>query len=300
MTAKASPALRNASADAARAGVRLIVLAGQHEGTRDTLSQRFAVSHRCLIPLGDRPLIAHVLHTGAQHPRIESLSVCIEREAFDPAWDVLTQLPGRGAVALVEAQTDLAASVELAAQGWDGPLLITTADHALLDRATIDAMLDTLDAQADVAFALAPREAVEAIDAGRQRHFLRLREGQFAPCDLYGVAGPQYLSPVSVFRGRRAGRHVGLRMLKALGMIGLLLSLFGLEPLSSALDRASRRFAMRIRAIVTADGSQAIDVGNDRSYAIVRDLLERRARDERSAQDKLAPVEHVARVRAAG
>lgn len=272
------------SVTVAEAGpVRLIVLAGQRETASDALSERFGASHRCLIPLAGRPLIAHVLQTAAQHPKIGSLAVCIEHEAFDPVWDVLTQLPGRGAVTLVEARTDVAESVRAAAEGWSGPLLITTADHALLSAASIDAVVEKLE-RADITLTLAPRSAVEAVYPAGNTHYLPLREGQFAPCDLYGVSDNRFLEAASIFRGRNASGRISLRMLRATGLVGLLLLWLGLATLPGAIDRASRRLKARVRAVVTDDGSQAIDVGDEQSYAIVRHLLEQNT-DRCAAED---------------
>ncbi|MBT0669841.1 NTP transferase domain-containing protein [Novosphingobium profundi] len=268
------------------APVRLIVLAGGREGASDPLARRFAVSHRCLVPLAGRALITHVLQTAAQHPRLESLAICIEREAFDPAWDVLTRLPGRGAVTLVEAGDDLAKSVLAAARGWDGPVLVTTADHALLSAASIEAMLDALES-ADIALALAPRAAVDAIHADGAAHYLPLRDGALAPCDLYGAAHPRFLAAAAIFRGRDASARVSLRILRGLGLVGLLMLWLGWETLPRAIERASRRLRARVQAVVLTDGSQAIDVGDERSYAIARHYLE--AQHERGEAHRSAP-----------
>ncbi|MBO9724466.1 MAG: NTP transferase domain-containing protein [Novosphingobium sp.] len=260
--------------DDGRRPLRLVVLAGHGLGPvgADALAERFGQRHRCLIPLAGRPLIAHVLQTAAQHPRVASLAVCVEREAFDPIWDVLTRLPGRGSVALVEAREDIAASVRAAAQDWDGPLLVTTADHALLSAESIDAMADALEG-CDVTFALARREAVEAAHPSALRSYLTLRDGAFATCDLYGMAHTRYVDAVEVFRGARIGGRESARILRAIGLVGLALVKLGVESLSGAVVRASRRMGLRVRAVILPDGTQAIDVDNDRTYAIVRDLL---------------------------
>lgn len=257
-----------------RLPLRLVVLAGHGLGPGgiDPLAERFGERHRCLVPLAGRPLIAHVLQTAAQHPRVASLAVCVEREAFDPVWDVLTRLPGRGSVALVEARQDIAASVRAAAEDWDGPLLVTTADHALLSAESIDAMADALES-CDVTFALARREAVEAAHPNALRSYIALRDGEFAACDLYGMAGTSFVHAVDVFRGRGASDREGARIWRALGLAGLLMVKLRLETLSGAVVRASRRLRLRVRAVVMADGTQAIDVDNDRTYAVVRDLL---------------------------
>lgn len=266
--------------------MRLIVLAGRRRKGPEPLAERFGESHKCLIPLAGRPLIAHVLQTGASHPRVASLAVCVEPEAFEPIYDVLTRQPGRGTVALVEAREDLADSVRAAAEGWDGPLIVTTADHALLTSASIDAMVEALET-AEVAFALARREAVEAAHPSGQRRYLALRDGEYAVCDLYGVSGPGALRAVEVFRGRRLDRS-GRRIARATGLVGLTMALLGLETLSGAIERASRHLALAVRAVILADGSQAIDVDDDRTYAVVRDLLERRPGAEETGRARRA------------
>lgn len=254
--------------------LRLVVLAGHGLGPEgvDALAERFGEKHRCLIPLAGRPLIAHVLQTAAQHPRVASLAVCVEREAFDPIWDVLTRLPGRGSVALVEARGDIAESVRAAAEDWDGPLLVTTADHALLSTESVDAMAEMLEG-CDVAFALARRDAVEAAHPKALRNYIALRDGDFATCDLYGMASARFVDAVDVFRGAGIGGRESSRILRAIGVVGLVMIKLGLESLSGAVVRASRRLGLRVRAVIMADGTQAIDVDNDRTYAIVRDLL---------------------------
>lgn len=260
--------------DTAHPPLRLVVLAGHGLGPAgvDPLAERFGEKHRCLIPLAGRPLIAHVLQTAAQHPRVASLAVCVEREAFDPIWDVLTRLPGRGTIALVEAREDIAASVRKAAEDWEGPLLVTTADHALLSAESIDAMARMLET-CDVTFALARRDAVEAAHPSALRSYIGLRDGDFATCDLYGMASARFVDAVEVFRGARIGGRESARILRALGLVGLMKIKLGLETLSGAVVRASRRMGLRVRAVIMADGTQAIDVDNDRTYAIVRDLL---------------------------
>ena len=168
--------------------VRLIVLAGQGRTPRDGLAQRFSVSHKCLVPLGGKPMIAHVLQTAAAHPRIASLVVSIEPEAFEPVYDVLTTLPGRGTIRLAPAKANIADSVAEAAAGWEGRILVTSADHALLDAETIEAMIAALD-RADLALALVSREQVLAVHPSAGRHFHQFRDGGFADGNLYGSRG---------------------------------------------------------------------------------------------------------------
>ncbi|MCJ2179262.1 NTP transferase domain-containing protein [Novosphingobium album (ex Hu et al. 2023)] len=255
--------------------LRMVVLAGQSKDASDPLAERFGQSHRSLIPLAGQPMIAHVLRTASLHPMVESLAICIEREAFGPVWDVLTRLPGRGTVALVEARANLADSVRDAVQGWDGPVLVTTADHALLSAEAIDAMAAAL-AKSEAVIALSPRDCVEAAHRSAPHRFLSLRDGDYAPCDIYGLSGPRAIGAVEVFRGNGGFDRSGARIRRAAGVLGLLMMRCGMLTLAGAVELASRRLGLRLGVVVLRDGGQAIDVDDDRSYAVVRDLLESR------------------------
>jgi GTP:adenosylcobinamide-phosphate guanylyltransferase len=253
------------------APVRVIVLAGGKAGA-DPLAQAFGLSHRCLVPLAGRPLVAHVLQTAAVHPAVESLAVSVEREAFDGLFDVLSQLPGRGIVKLVEARANLVDSVLAAAHDWDGPLLITTADHALLSAGSIDALIGALET-ADVAVAMATRETVLAVNAGDEPPFHEFADAAYASCNLYAVSGPEALHAAEVFRG--GGRFAGnaWRVWRAFGLVDLILLRLRAVSLAEAMERVSRRLALRIVPVVLDDGSQAIDVDDRQTHALVEALL---------------------------
>lgn len=264
--------------------LRVIVLAGRDAREADPLARRFGMSHRCLIPLAGRPLVAHVLQIAALHPAVESLAVSVEREAFDGLFDVLSQLPGRGIVKLVEARANIVDSVMAAAEGWDGPLLVTTADHALLSPGSIDSMLEALGpdgSKADVAVAMAARGPVLAVNPDRAIRFHEFSDDAYASCNLYALAGPEALPSAEVFRG--GGRFAGnaWRVLRAFGLMDLILLRLRAVTLAAAFARVSTRLGLRIEPVVLADGSQAIDVDDERSHAVVEELL--RERDEPAA-----------------
>lgn len=265
----------------------MIVLAGGKAGT-DLLARQFGMPHRCPIPLAGRPLVAHVLQTAASHPAVGSLAVSVEREAFDGLFDVLSQLPGRGIVKLVEAQPNLVDSVLAAAAGWDGPLLITTADHAMLSGGAIDAMMHALET-ADAAIAMAPGDMVEAANPGWALPYHQFADASYASCNLYAAAGIDALRAAEVFRG--GGRFAGnaWAAFKAFGLIDLALLRLRRVTLAEAMQRLSRRFALRIAPVVLDDGQQAIDVDDLRTHGVVEGLLNRRPVKEVPAPATILP-----------
>lgn len=249
---------------------RVIVLAAQRKGVVNDLAQRFGVSHKCLVPLGGRPLIAHVVDTLAGYSPALDIVVSVETDAFDRIAPALP--PG---VRCIAAADNLADSVLAAAAGHDGPLLITTADHALLDPASLTAVLRALR-HADVAIAMAPRDAVLAAHPEGQRRFYRFRDDAFSNCNLYGIAMPAALHAAEIFRGGGQFAKKASRIIDAFGLLNLVFLRFRLLTLQQAMARISARIRLPIAPVVLTDGSQAIDVDNDRTYRIVEELLEGR------------------------
>ena len=258
--------------------LRVIVLAAERKGAVNPLAARFGTSHKCLIPLHRQPLIAHVLETLLAHPKVGSIVISIEQEAIAAVRTALP-LPGpdQPEISFASAADSIADSVILAAQGHHGPLLITTADNALLQPGSVDAVCSALLVH-DVAVAMARREAVLAAHPEGQRRFYRFRDDRYSNCNLYGLAGNTALGAAEIFRGGgQFARNAG-RIVEAFGLLNLVLLRTRLVTLSAGLGRISRRFGLSIAPVILDDGSQAIDVDNDRTYTIVHQLLELRSR----------------------
>jgi len=256
--------------------LRVVLLAGQRQGIANPLAERFGTSHKCLIPLAGEPLIAHVLQTLAAHERVNSLVVSVEREAFGIIYDIMSGLPGHRSARLVESQGNIADSVLAALADWDGPAVITTADHALLCAESIDAAADALES-ADAVVAMARRDAVLGAHPDAQRRFYEFRDDAYSNCNLYGLSGPRARAAAEIFRGGGQFAKSAMRIVRAFGLVNLLLLRFRLVSLAEGLERISHRMKLRVVPVILTDGTQAIDVDNDRTYAIVDELIARRA-----------------------
>jgi GTP:adenosylcobinamide-phosphate guanylyltransferase len=264
--------MQNAMTDA-----RAIVLAAQRKGVKDPLATRFGVSHKCLIPLQGQELIAYVMRTLAAHPSIESVIVSIEPELFEEVDALLQRHIASGAKIRFSAAADnIADSVGQAAHGHPGKLIVTTADNALLKPASLDAMIAALETH-NVAIAMSPRESVLAAHSEGQRRFYRFRDGEFSNCNLYALRDAGALDAAEFFRGGGQFAKKASRIVQAFGLINLLLLRFRLVSLPNGLDRIARRIGLSIAPVILTDGTQAIDVDNDRTYAIVESLIVQQA-----------------------
>jgi hypothetical protein len=168
---------------------------------------------------------------------------------------------------------NLADSVISAARGHDGPIIITTADNALLTADALDAVSRQVMNGADVAIAMAKREAVLAVHPDAQRRFYRFADAAYSNCNLYAMAGPHALKGAEIFRGGGQFAKKAGRIIEAFGLINLLLMRSRLISLPHALARISQRIGLTIAPVILNDGRNAIDVDNERTYAIVDRLI---------------------------
>ena len=252
----------------------IVILAAQRDGRLDPLAAEAGVSHKCLVPIGGRPLLAHVLEAFAELRGIESVRVAVEPGA-EAALRPIAEASGLPVRFIASAET-ITDSVYAAAAGGDGPLVITTADNVLLTAAAVRQVAARLADGDDTVLALARKEAVLAAHPEGQRRFYRFRDGEFSNCNLYGLSR-RGLELAETFREGGQFAKNPMRIARAFGFLNLILLRYGLVPLDRAMERLSRRFGVRVSALVLADGAHAIDVDNRRTYDIASQLLDRRA-----------------------
>ena len=106
-------------------GFTIIVLAAQRDGRLDPLAAEAGVSHKCLVPIGGRPLLAHVMDALAEVEGIDSVRIVVEPGAEGLLRAV--PMPASLRVAFVPAAASIADSVYAGAEGADGPVVVTTA-----------------------------------------------------------------------------------------------------------------------------------------------------------------------------
>jgi GTP:adenosylcobinamide-phosphate guanylyltransferase len=252
----------------------IIVLAAQREGRLDPLAAEAGVSHKCLVPIRGRPLLAHVLAALAEIEGVESVRIAVEPGADEMLRPIAlaSGLP----VAFVAAAATIPDSVYAAAAGADGPLVITTADNVLLTPAAVRQVAGRLADGDDTVIALARKEDVLSAHPEGQRRFYRFRDGEFSNCNLYGLSR-RGLELAETFRDGGQFAKNPMRIARAFGFLNLILLRYGLLTLDRAMQRLGRRFGVRVSALVLADGAHAIDVDNPRTYKIAAELLDRRA-----------------------
>lgn len=244
-----------------------VVLAGTRPGG-DPLATHAGVSHKALIDVGGQPMLARVLRALGAAPAVARIVVVIDRP------ELLAQMPDCGR--LVEAMAAAAgpsASVAAALARFGAPLLVTTADHALLRPEWIAEFLAADPGKADATLALARREAVLAAAPGSQRTWLRFADGEFSGCNLFLLRTAAANGVVRLWQQMEAERKRPLSLLGRLGWTYVLRYRLGWLTLSQALGRLGRLAGARLAPVVLRDGRAAIDVDKPADLALVRVLV---------------------------
>jgi GTP:adenosylcobinamide-phosphate guanylyltransferase len=231
-----------------------IILAAQRAGVADPLAAEAGVTHKCLVPIDGAALIAHVVAALGATPGLARLRIVVEPDAVAAIRALLPAGPVEPEY--VPAADNLAESVYAGAHGTHGPLLVTTADNVLLTPGAVAAILAAIGGGAGAAFAFA--------------------DDDYSNCNLYAFSGVAALAAAESFRGGGQFAKKKLRLIRAVGLVNMLLLALRRLSLAGAARRLSRRFGVPIAPVVLADGAHAIDVDNRRTYDVAAALLRAR------------------------
>jgi GTP:adenosylcobinamide-phosphate guanylyltransferase len=253
-------------------GLTALVLAGTRPGG-DPLAEAAGVSHKALLSIGGIAMLQRVLAALAAVPAVDRIVVAIDKPG------VVESLPGCGKpVAVLHAGSGPSASVAQALKVEGTPLLVTTADHALLRPEWVEEFLAAGHGSDDVKLALARRESVEAAVPHSQRTWLCFADGHYSGCNLFLLRTPAAHAVVALWQQLEADRKRPLAMLRRLGWSYALRYRFGWLRLDQALMRLGRLSGATVGAVTLRDGLAAVDVDKPADLELVRQLIDRRAR----------------------
>ena len=246
---------------------KAVVLAGSRPGGADLVADYAGVPHKALIRLGGATLLARVVSALRAAGAAE---VAVSANAPE----VLAEVAALHATSL-PAGAGPSLSVGRALADLGAPLLVTTADHALLRPEWIAQFLRDAPAEADICALMARRQTVEADAPATRRTYLRLADGEWSGCNLFYLARPQAHGAVEFWRRLEAERKRPWRMASLIGPAALVAYLGGRLTLADALERLGRRAGVCAGVVESRFGLAAVDVDKPADLDLVRRLIDR-------------------------
>jgi len=249
-----------------------LLLAGSRLG-RDAFAEAHGTDLKALIPVGGVPMVARPVAALLGASPIDRVRVLAQHEER-----IAAALPRDERLSVEVSAATIAATLEaiFADPATSFPLLVTTADHALLDRAMIEQFCAAAEG-ADLAIGVVERRALMKRLPQSQRTWLKFRGGAYSGANLFAFGGPGATRAIALWRSVEQDRKKGWRMIAALGLPVLLGSVLRLHDLDQTLAAIGGRLGLTIRKVELTDPLAAIDVDKPADHELVSLILEGRA-----------------------
>ncbi len=242
-------------------------------GDSDPMTRAFKARHKCLIEIDGTPMLVRVVEALKSVAQIDPIGVSIDD------LDVLRYTAGLEDLKLFKSADSAPHSVIGAIREMDKPfpLLITTADHALLTPEIVEDFCQRAQkSTSDITIGLARRADIERVDNSVKRTYYKFRDGDFSGCNLYYLKSEKALNAVQFWHKVDKLRKHPLALARTFSLIMLAKYLLGLLSLKGGLEYASKLLDVGADAALLPFGEAAIDVDKPADHQLVTKLLQRR------------------------
>jgi GTP:adenosylcobinamide-phosphate guanylyltransferase len=253
-------------------GWTALLLAGSRPG-KDAFAEGYGVDLKALIPISGVPMVARPVEALLQSPEIGRIRVLTQQPER-----IASALPIDPSLSIEPSDGTIAATLDtiLADPATEYPLLVTTADHALLDEAVIaDFCLHANGA--DLAIGVVEQRPLMARLPQTRRTWLRFRGGAYSGANLFALGSAKAAKAVALWKSVEQDRKKGWRMIAALGPAVLIGAVLRLRTLDQTLASVGRRLGLEIRKVELDNPLAAVDVDKPADHELVTAILEGRA-----------------------
>lgn len=249
-----------------------LLLAGSRPAG-DPLARAMGVQHKALIPVAGEPMVLRPLRALLDSADIGDIIALTQNPD-----DLRPALPRKRRINIRASRGTIAETIEelILKREVAFPLLVTTADHALLNPQMIAEFIDKA-AGADIAVGVVERQALLERLPQTKRTWLAFRGGAYSGANLFALGSIKSLAAIEQWRSVEQDRKKGWRVLTALGPASLLGALLRLRTLDQSIESVGRRLGMTARAVVLSNPLAGVDVDKVEDHALVEAILEGRA-----------------------
>jgi len=251
-----------------------IVLAGDRR-VPDPVAQAAGVACKALVPVAGAAMVLRVLAALNASAAVGRCVLC------GPAWSVVEQTAvlhtgittDRFDWAPPQASPSASAGSVLERLPAATPVLLTTADHALLSADIVDYFCaEARISGCDAAVAVALHSSVTAAYPTARRTAIKLRDGGYCGCNLFAFLTPRGRALAEHWRRVEQQRKQPWQVIRILGFMALLRYLLGRLTLAEALARLSARLQLNIGAVILPFAEAAVDVDTVADWHLVQTL----------------------------
>jgi GTP:adenosylcobinamide-phosphate guanylyltransferase len=231
------------------------------------------MGHKALLEVAGVPMDLRPLGALLDSPQIGKVCVLAQEPG---ALEAI--LPDDPRVELKQSHGTIAATIAklIAEKALDYPVLVTTADHALLDPAMIAEFVAAAEG-ADLAIGVVERRTMIARFPTSERTWIGFKGGRYSGANLFAFGSDKVLPAIDRWRTVEQDRKKGWRVLAAVGPALLLGAVLKLRTLDESVAAVGRKLGLTIKAVRLSDPRAAIDVDKPADLILVEAILSGRA-----------------------
>jgi GTP:adenosylcobinamide-phosphate guanylyltransferase len=245
-----------------------ILLAGSRPG-RDHFAEQFGTDMKPLIAIAGEPMVRRPVRTLLASKCVGQILVL--SQAPDRVAAVIPKDPrvgfreSRGTIA--ETMLQLLDEDELQ---W--PVLVTTADHALLTSSMVTQFCKAAGS-ADVAIGVVRRASLLRRLPGTERTWLRFRGGAYTGANLFALSSARVRPAIELWRSVEQDRKKAWRVIALLGPGVLIAAALRLVSIDEVLARLGKRLGLRLKAVRLSNPLAGVDVDKPADHTLVEAIL---------------------------
>jgi GTP:adenosylcobinamide-phosphate guanylyltransferase len=255
-----------------------IVLAADRTN-KDPITQHTGAACKAFAPIAGIPMVIRVLDTLAACDLITKIILCGPPEILHAYCPELKQRISSGQVSWLPNLDSPSRSAESSLNHIPEniPVLLTTADHALLTPSIVQNFLrHSLTADSDATVGASRQQDIETAFPGSKRTVIRLRDGKFCGCNLF-TFNTQGRKLVKFWRqAEDLRKHPWQLIRKVLGFRIVLSYLLGRLTLQQALAAVSEKSGVKIQAIIMDDPRAGVDVDKIEDFVLAEAILNKK------------------------
>ena len=258
-----------------------IILAGVRS-TGDPVAEAAGVPCKALIPVGGRPMVLRVLDALRAAQQIGAIMLCgLSEKSIELQPELKTRIAEGSLKCLAGQSTPSLSTYHALKSAPDGlPVLVTTADHALLTSQIVDFFCgEARRMGCDLAVGLTPYKAVISAFPETKRTAMKFKDGAYCGCNLYGFLDPRSYRAAQFWRQVEQERKKPLRMMRIMGWWTVARYLMGKISLDEGLKKISHKLEIRVRAVMLPFPQAAVDVDTTDDWHFVQSLVDKQAFD---------------------
>lgn len=256
----------------------VVVLAADRERL-DPVAQATNAPCKALVPVSGRPMVLRVLDALKNASEVDTCLLVGPTMSSIEQNEELFELIESGQIKWFAPRDTPSSSAFSALQSLpeDTPVVVTTADHALLSPEIVDHFCsEARKSDNDVLAGVARHDLIASAFPGTRRTVTKLKDGGFCGCNLFAFLTPSSRLAADFWRQVENERKKPLRVVKVIGWSAVLRYIFGQLTLGYALSQLSQRMRLKVGVVDMPFAEAAVDVDKVDDWLLVESILKKR------------------------